>query len=175
MGDTTPPARLVGKQVSRADQDAYKQLATLAARGVGVVSAVQGRWDVAVTVTDFLSVSYDPPTMLVSLFSLSRIADAVTESGRFGLSLLADDQRHIADRLGAPGAPLVGLLDRVAHFRREPQAPALIDGALAWFELRVVATQDAATHVLVVGEVVATSATARWSARPLVRWRSEYQ
>jgi len=175
MSDATPPARLFGERPSSADQDAYKQLATLAARGVAVVSAVQGRWDVAVTVTDFLSVSYDPPTMLASLFSLSRIAEAVTDSGRFAISLLADDQQHIADRLGAPGAPLVGLLDRVPHVRREPGAPALIDGTLAWFELRVLTATEAATHVLVVGEVVATSTAARWSARPLVRWRSEYQ
>jgi len=170
-----PDARVLGEDSPRADQEAYKQLATLAARGVAVVSAVRGRWDVAATVTDFLSVSYDPPTMVVSLFSLSRIAEAVTASGRFAVSLLARDQRGIADRLGAPGAPLVGLLDQVPHTRREAGAPVVIDGALAWFELRVVATQDAATHVLVVGEVVATSATARWSARPLVRWRSEYE
>jgi len=168
-------ARILGEDSVRADQDAYKQLATLAARGVAVVTAVRGRWDVAATVTDFLSVSYDPPTMVVSLFSLSRIAEAVTASGRFAISLLARDQRGIADRLGAPGAPLVGLLDQVPHTRREPGAPIVVDGSLAWFELRVVATQDAATHVLIVGEVTATSAAARWGARPLVRWRSEYE
>jgi len=173
--DQPAPAHVFAQQPTRADEEAYKQLATLAARGVAIVSAVQRHWDVAVTVTDVLSVSYDPPTMLVSLFGLSRIADAVVDAGRFGLSLLAHDQRAIADRLGAPGAPLVGLLDQIPHSRREPEGPALIDGALAWFEVRVSGVHHAATHVLVVGEVVATSETARWNARPLVRWRSEYE
>ncbi|QAY61882.1 flavin reductase [Microbacterium protaetiae] len=175
MDDEAAPAHILAERPTRADEDAYKQLATLAAKSVAVVSAVQGRWDVAVTVTDFLSVSYDPPTMLVSLFSLSRIAEAVVASGRFALSVLAHDQRAIADRLGEPGAPLVGLLDQVPHRRREPGGPALVDGAIVWFDLHVAAVHTAATHLLVIGEVVATSATARWSARPLVRWRSDYQ
>lgn len=167
--------RAVSAPPTTADRESYKQLATLAARGVGVVSAVHGRWDVAVTVTDFLSVSYDPPTMLVSLFSLSRIAEAVTASGRFGLSLLAGNQQRIADLLGAPGAPLVGLLDHVPHSRTDAAGPALIDDAIAWFDLRVTAVHDAATHIVVIGDVVAMSAAARWSARPLVRWRSQYE
>jgi flavin reductase (DIM6/NTAB) family NADH-FMN oxidoreductase RutF len=69
----------------------------------------------------------------------------------------------------------VGLLDRLPHTRLEPGGPALIDDAIAWFDLRVVSVHPAATHLLIVGRVTATSATARWSARPLVRWRSEYE
>ncbi|GAA3761821.1 flavin reductase family protein [Microbacterium kribbense] len=159
---------------TQADADAYKLRSTLVAKGVGVVTAVAGRWDHAVTVTDFLSVSYDPPTIVVSLYELSRIADAVTDAGRFGLSLLATDQRRIADWLGEQGAPLPGLLDQVPHFRRQPGAPALIEGALAWFDLRVVAVHTAATHRLVVGEVTAMSESVPWALHPLVRWRSQY-
>lgn len=157
------------------DQDAYKLLSTQAAKGVAVVTAVQGAWDHAVTITDYLSVSYDPPTMLVSLYGLSRVAEAVQDAGRFGLSLLAADQQGVADWLGEQGAPLPGLLNQIPHLRREPGAPVLLADALACFELRVLAVHEAATHRLVVGEVAAMVQPARWDAGPLLRFRSQYR
>lgn len=157
-----------------AEQDAYKRLSVNAAKGVAVVTAVHRGWDVAVTVTDFLSVSYDPPTVLVSLYSLSRMAEALDETDRWGLSLLAAGQRGVADALGYEGNPLVGLLDHVPHFRRADGAPPLIDGALSWFELRTVAKHEVATHTLFVGEVTAMGRAAAATAGPLIRFRSGY-
>jgi flavin reductase (DIM6/NTAB) family NADH-FMN oxidoreductase RutF len=167
--------RVLAAVPTEADQDVYRALAANAAKGVGVVTARQGRWDVAVTITDHLSISYDPPTMLVSLYALSRIAEAVTQADRWALSLLPDSLRPTADWLGEQGSPLVGLLGQVPHFRRDADGPALIDGALAWFELRTTAVHEAATHVLVVGEVVAMGSAAEPGAEPLVRFRSEYR
>ncbi|WP_051191589.1 flavin reductase family protein [Microbacterium luticocti] len=173
--DDASIGRVLASTPTLGDQEAYKQVSSLAAKGVAAVTAHDGRWDHAVTVTDHLSVSYDPPTMLVSVYELSRVADAIVASGRFGVSLLTDRQRRIADWLGEPGAPLVGLLDQVPHLRRDPHGPALIEGALAWFDLRVHAVHRAATHLLVVGQVTAMSERMPWDARPLVRWRGRYQ
>ncbi|WP_223691377.1 flavin reductase family protein [Leifsonia poae] len=156
------------------DRRLYSALGANAAKGVAVVTAHHGVWDNAVTVTDYLSVSYDPPTLLVSLYSLSRMAETVAEAGRWGLSVLAADQGAVADALGEQGSPLVGLLGQIPHFRRDPDGPALIDGALAWFELRTANTVEAATHTLVVGEVVAMGTASSPLARPLIRFRSEY-
>ena len=52
-------------------------------------------------------------------------------------------------------------------------SPAIVSGALAWFELETTAVHEVATHTLVVGEV-------RWMGRggaggPLVRYESEYR
>ena len=104
-------------------QDFYKTLSGSVAKGVAVLSTVYRGRDYAATVTDFLSVSYDPPTMLASLYSLSRMAEALETQPRWALSLLADDQQWIAARLGETGTPLIGLLDNIPHFRREPGAP----------------------------------------------------
>ncbi|GAB2528640.1 flavin reductase family protein [Paramicrobacterium agarici] len=160
--------------LDRSVRDSYRMLSGRAAKGVAVVSTVVGRYDHATTVTDYLSVSYDPPTMLVSLYGLSRTAEAVDEAGRWALSLLASDQRTIADELGELGAPLRGLLARTPHWRRELGAPAIIDGCVAWFECRTTAVHDAATHTLVVGEVVAMGRSDDHDATPLVHYRSEY-
>lgn len=129
-----------------------------AAKGVAVLSARQGNYDVAVTVSDYLMVSWDPPTIAVSLYTLGRAADAVAQSGKFMLSLLSADQRAIAARLGQPSPPLHGLLNGVPHARRADHEPAIISGALAWFEVQVTQNTEAATHTLYIGEVTAAGA-----------------
>ncbi|WP_308467259.1 flavin reductase family protein [Rathayibacter soli] len=163
----------------QADQDAYKQLSTLVAKGTAIVSAVHRGWDNAATVTDYLSISYDPPTMVVSLYGLSRMAEALEGADRWALSILSSEQRAVADVLSEPGRPLDSLLSQIPHFRRADAAPPLIAGALGWFELRTIAMHEVATHILFVGEVVAmgrTEPTAQESAvrSPLVRFQSGY-
>lgn len=165
---------LVASPPTDADRDAYRSHTAATAKGVAIVTAVHGRWDHAVPVTDYLSVSYDPPTMLVSLYSLSRIAEAVEASGRWALSVLSAEQRDVAERLGEQGAPLDGLLGQTAHYRRAPGSPVLIAGAISWFELRTVSTHEAATHTLFVGEVTAMGRATGFGAAPLVRFQSGY-
>lgn len=162
------------EHIRRADQDRYKSLSGLVAKGVAVVSTVSGRYDYATTVTDFLSISYDPPSMLVSLYGLSRTTEAVEDSGRWALSVLAADQRVVAERLGEIGAPLRGLLDLTPHWRREEGGPAIIENCLVWFECRTTQVHEAGTHQLIVGDVVAMGRSLSHGASSLVRFRSGY-
>ena len=96
--------------VGSVDQDEYRRLSDLLAVGLAVASTRQGPHDVAVTVDSYLDLSYDPPTMLIALYGMSRAAEAVEEAGHFCLTLLAADQQALADRFGTPGAPLQGML-----------------------------------------------------------------
>ncbi|MEO9015554.1 MAG: flavin reductase, partial [Terrimesophilobacter sp.] len=77
--------------------------------------------------------------------------------------------------LSEPGAPLVALLDSVPHHRREASSPAIVSGALAWFELRTTAVQPAATHSLIVGEVEWMGRSAGSELGPLIRYESQYR
>ena len=120
------PAHLIDPAAPDAeDVGAYRLLAADIASGVAVVAARHRRRDVAATVTGFLDVSYDPPTMLVSLFEEGRICDAVESSGAWTLSVLRRDQEGTANWLASPGSPVEGLLDRVP-FRRAPGSGAAI-------------------------------------------------
>ncbi|HYI32754.1 MAG TPA: flavin reductase family protein [Glaciibacter sp.] len=156
------------------DQEFYKRLSGEVAKGVAILSTTHRGRDYAATVTDYLSVSFDPPTMLVSIYSLSRLAEAIESAGRWSLSVLSSAQAAVADGLGEPGAPLIGLLDQIPHSRRDASAPPIVDGALAWFELRTVDSFTAATHTIFVGEVAWLGRPAEHRARPLVRFRSSY-
>ncbi|MGP9537909.1 flavin reductase family protein [Brachybacterium sp. AOP43-C2-M15] len=159
---STPPA---------VDQDEYRRLSDLLAVGLAVVSTRRGSHDLAVTVDSYLDLSYDPPTMLVALYGMSRAAEAVEEAGHCCLTLLAADQHHLADRFGTPAAPLQGMLSGLAVTRTD-DGDAILPGALAHFGLRIDQAVDAATHRLLIGTVVEMG-EGRVDADPAVRFAGE--
>jgi flavin reductase (DIM6/NTAB) family NADH-FMN oxidoreductase RutF len=123
--------------------------------GVGVVST---RWrdaDHAATVSALMSVSLEPPIVLVSLHADSRIRDALDQVDGWAVSVLADDQAPIADWLASPGRPVIGQLARVPHHRAPESGAAWVDGAAAWLDCRTREIVPAGDHDLVLGDVVA--------------------
>ncbi|WP_417220002.1 flavin reductase family protein [Arthrobacter sp.] len=172
-----PGHRIDPGAVDQEDIDAYRLLAGDIAAGTAVVATRHHGHDIAATVTGFLDVSYDPPTMLVSLYADGRIAEAVEAAGTWTLSLLTGGQEGTANWLASPGNPVHGLLNQV-HFSRSPvSGSAVIDGAIAWFELRTTAVHPVATHLVVAGEVVAMGGTGDPHAEndPLVHFSREYR
>lgn len=156
--------------------DRYRELSADIASGVGVVSTrLRGR-DYAATVSGFLSVSYDPPTLLVSLYAEARIAEAVADAGSWALSLLPARLRGTANWLASPGSPLEGLLNQVDYGRAPETGAAVIEGSIAWFEVRTTSVTRAATHLLVVGEVLSMGrrAPADDESDPLVHFAGAY-
>ncbi|GAA2235707.1 flavin reductase family protein [Rarobacter faecitabidus] len=152
----------------------FRDVSNRLAKGVAVVTARHRGLDVARTVTDVIAVSWDPPTVLVSLYSLGRMAEAVEDADSWALSFLSASQRGIAQWLSEPGTPLIGLLDSVPHHRRAPEGPALIDGALAWVVARTSDSFEVATHVLTAGAVTWMGANAEAGAEPLIRQFGQY-
>lgn len=176
------PEPLAGHRIEPAspdedDIDAYRLLAGDIASATAVVATRHRGHDVAATVTGFLDVSYDPPTMLVSLYAEGRIAEAVEAAGAWTLSLLAGRHEGTANWLASAGNPVHGLLSQVP-FRRAPlSGAAVIDGAISWFELRTSAVHRIATHLVVAGEVVAMGGCDDLPAAndPLVHFSREYR
>ena len=155
------------------DQDEYRRLSDLLAVGAAVVTTRSGAHDVAVTVDSYLDVSYDPPTMLVALYGMSRAAEAVEDAGHFCLNLLAADQHHLADRFGTPASPLQGMLSGL-EVTRTADGDAILPGVLAHFAIRVQQAVDAATHSLLMGPVVEMGeGPAGATAGPALRFAGE--
>lgn len=182
MGSMETPGNLDAHRLgegppSDADIDLYRRLSSDIAAGVAVVSTVLRNRDYAATVSAFLSVSYDPPTLLVSLYAESRIGEAVAEAGTWALSLLSGEHQGTANWLASPGIPLHGMLAQVPYRRGPATGAAIIDGSLAYFELRTVSVHPAATHLLIVGEVLAMGSDASTSeaSDPLLHFGSEFR
>lgn len=165
--DPTAPAGSAGP----VDQDEYRRLSDLLAVGVAVASTRQGPHDLVVTVDSYLDLSYDPPTMLIALYGMSRAAEAVEEAGHVCLTLLAAEQQDLADRFGTPGAPLQGMLSGL-EVSRTGDGDAILPGGLAHFALRIDQAVDAATHRLLIGPVVEMG-EGRTDGEPAVRFAGE--
>lgn len=99
-----------------------------------------------------LSVSLDPPLMLVSLGEASRTRAAIEVSGSFAINVLPDSVG--GDDLCTTFAGRdPDKFHGVAHSTGRTGAPVLGD-AIGWFECELVSTQPAGDHVLLLGRVV---------------------
>jgi flavin reductase (DIM6/NTAB) family NADH-FMN oxidoreductase RutF len=121
------------------------------ATGVSVVTAHDAGEDAGLTVNALLSVALDPPSVLVSL---QREVDTlpVLRRGRgFGVSFLSAGQVELSRRFALAAPPAEKF--RGVDVHRGRSGVALLDGALAGLECRLVSESPAFDHVLVVGEV----------------------
>ncbi|BAD72040.1 MULTISPECIES: flavin reductase family protein [Thermus] len=136
------------------------------ATGVTVVSAYdEGGNPRGLTANAFMSVSLDPPLVLVSLDNRSRTKPVLERAGRYGVSVLAEEQRALSDHFA--GRPQEGL--EIA-FEERAGVP-LLKGALAQVAARVVAVYPGGDHTLFLGEVEYLS----WrEGRPLLYYAGRY-
>ncbi|BFV57824.1 flavin reductase family protein [Kitasatospora sp. CMC57] len=146
------------------------------ASGVALVTVhdPEDEEDAGMTATSFLSVSLEPPLVLVSVREDSRMDELLTRTDLWAVSLLGEAHRTIASRFAMKGRLSDRLLfaDTAHHPGPHTGAP-LIDGALATVECRTVQRIPAGDHVLLLGHVLAAEVTAP-GARPLLYHRGSY-
>ncbi|MET4003676.1 flavin reductase (DIM6/NTAB) family NADH-FMN oxidoreductase RutF [Arthrobacter sp. UYCu511] len=169
--------RVFPQQLTQDAIDEYRRLSAEQAGSVAIISTRLRNRDYAATVTAYLSVSYEPPTLLVSLYADSRIAQAVADAGSWALSLLTAEQKSQANWLASPGTPIEGLLNQIDFRRSQVTENAIIAGALAYFEVETTAIHEAATHLLVVGNVLSMGEDAPWNKEvsPLLHYGRDYR
>ena len=134
--------------------------------GVVVVSARLGEEYRGMTVSSLVSISIEPPLVLVGLEHEASTRVAVVETNAFNISLLTRAQEFIADRL-AGRAPAVDLRWRDIPHRLGANGIPLVEGSAAWLECRLVEVHAAGDHDICVGEVVTATAG---SGDPLILW-----
>lgn len=145
--------------------------------GVTIVTARDAEQDddVAMTATSFISVSLDPPLVLVSVGEGSRMYDLLQYQELWAVSVLAHDQRHLASRFAQRGRPSDRVLFADVPTHRGPHTGALVlDGALAALECRTEQRVPAGDHTLVVARVLAVSHPSP-ARTPLLYFRSRYR
>jgi flavin reductase (DIM6/NTAB) family NADH-FMN oxidoreductase RutF len=119
----------------------------LFATGITVVTTeVDG--DVhGMTANAFMSVSLDPPLLVISVGLKARLHDLLAQTGRYAVSILRHDQEDYSSHFA--GWPVEGLEVR---FERRDDYPVLPD-ALAYFVCKVVDAHPAGDHTLYIGQV----------------------
>jgi len=138
--------------------------------GISVVTARDGNRDAGLTVNAFLSVSLNPPSVLVSLTLDADTTPVIERVGFFAVNFLAADQRPLSERFARTIAPSEKFDGVPVH--RGVTGVALLDGTLGAVECRVASHVPSYDHILFVGEVV-RSERGR-DAPPLLFFRSAY-
>jgi flavin reductase (DIM6/NTAB) family NADH-FMN oxidoreductase RutF len=137
------------------------------ATGVTVVTAEHGGRTCGLTVNAFMTVSLEPPLVLVSVGTASRSLGCLEASARFGVSILSEEQESVARVFAGKDDDK---LARVAGRRGVTGVP-LVDGAIAWLECRTERRTPAGDHILFLAAVEALAARA---GRPLLFFRGRY-
>ncbi|MCR8574108.1 flavin reductase family protein [Streptomyces sp. Isolate_219] len=130
--------------------------------------------DAGMTATAFLSVSLDPPLVMVSVRNDSRMDDLLELQPDWAVSVLSGHQRQIAGRFAMKGRISDRLLfEDIPFVRGEASGAPLIGGALATLECRTEQRVVAGDHTLVIARVLATTIPNEDDG-PLTYFRGKY-
>jgi flavin reductase len=143
------------------------------ATGVTVVAARHGPLLAGMTANAIATISIDPPLLMASIARKAETHGAIIGSHAFAVSVLADDQRELADCFAQPttAAKLTRFCDAAWH-EAETGSP-ILEGALAYFDCRLTERHDGGDHAIFLGEIVA--AGYREDAAPLLWYGSGYR
>ena len=132
--------------------------------GVCVVTTLAGDEFKGLTASSLVSISLEPPLVVVGLERESATRRAVVETKAFNVSVLTRDQEFLADRFAgrAPAVDWRALSHRLGH-----NGIPLLDGCAAWLECRLVQSHEAGDHDICVGEVASAEIG---SGDPLILW-----
>jgi flavin reductase (DIM6/NTAB) family NADH-FMN oxidoreductase RutF len=141
------------------------------ATGVTVVAARHGPLLAGMTANAVASISIDPPLMMASIARKAETHGAIIGSHAFAISILADDQRALADCFARPttAEKLTGFCGAAWH-EAETGSPVL-EGALAFFDCRLTARHDGGDHTIFLGEVLSA---AEGEGEPLLYFNRGY-
>ena len=137
---------------------------------VSLVTARRGDERIGRTVTSMLSLSVNPPTILISIDIMSRLADLIAKTGGFSLAVLADDQVPVADAFAGHVAPEERF--NAGNWSQWPSGNPMLLGAVTALDCDVTGSIETGTHVLFAGAVIEAETTT--SRAPLLWQRHQY-
>jgi flavin reductase (DIM6/NTAB) family NADH-FMN oxidoreductase RutF len=150
------------------DPAAFRAVMTNHAASVAVLTVADGQSVRGVTLSSLISLSLDPPLVL---FALHRGSSMLTllDRGPFGLTILSESQRHVAEALARPNRPAVPpcWLDRAADRRH----PATIAAGAVRLTAALFGRWDAGDHLCIAARVLSAESSER---SPLLHFRRDY-
>ncbi|MEO3973833.1 flavin reductase family protein [Streptomyces sp. CAU 1734] len=135
------------------ESGAFRDAMRLWATGVAVVTTQSEQGPHGMTVNSLLSVSLDPPTVLISLKRGSRTEGAIQRTGRFTVNVLASGQQALAGRFARRRVPGAGEFAGVRHRPSPDGGGPELEGSAAVLACRTTRNVEVADHTLIVAEV----------------------
>lgn len=142
------------------------------AAGVSIVATEHEGERRGLLSTAVISVSIEPPILLVSVNRSASTHDALHASGRFCVNVLHEEDQEIAARFGSPHLRHLRFQDREWK-TLVTGAPALL-GALVSFDCEIVREIAIETHTLFLGRVL-EARSFRSEVEPLLYVDGDYR
>ena len=161
-----------GKHMTLNTHDFRRAMATFAT-GVTIITVdVEGEIQ-GMTANAFASVSLDPALILVCVDHSARTHAHLHAKKRFGINILAADQRKISEYYALPiSTHERAEIEAGARFERTRHGTPVLHGALAYLECRLNSTQEAGDHTIFIAEV---EDVVLGQGDPLLFFRSQYR
>jgi flavin reductase (DIM6/NTAB) family NADH-FMN oxidoreductase RutF len=151
-------------QDSFIDPDSFREAMARWPAGVAIVACRDGARPVATTVSAFISLSVDPPLVLIALGPNATVRPFLSVGAAFGISVLGLEQRRLASVFADPYpvGPDPFTADGV---------PTIVDAPAA-LECRVTEVRSGGDHAVLIAAV---TAAAFGQGEPLVRVNRTYR
>ncbi|RRR66418.1 MAG: flavin reductase [Candidatus Viridilinea halotolerans] len=149
------------------DDARFRQVMSLFASGVTVVTSAHEEHLSGLTVSSFTSLSLNPMLVLVCIDRQAASHTTITASGYYAINILAEGQEYLSRRFASSQAEKF----TPGTYTLSPHGLPLLNGALAHIECRVHAAFPGGDHTIFVGEVLAAACQ---EERPLLYYRSGY-
>jgi len=156
------------------DNTDYKDDFRLAMRGfagtVTIITARAGSVRSGVTATSVISVSMDPPSLLVSIHFESRLAHSIRDSGLFCVNVLTEQQEDYGQMFAGPikGEARFSGVD----WQVDPDGLPYLESAQSSMSCRVASEFQFGTHCMFAGEIIRVRRSD--NVRPLIYLDGEY-
>jgi len=140
--------------------------------GVTVITVETREGDVhGMTASSFCSVSLRPPLVLVCIDHLAETYLHVRERGKFGVSILREDQDALSEFFADPERNPDAARRLGIHYNHMKSGTPVVSDTLATLDCVVVQAHAAGDHTIFVAEVKEVSVA---EGRPLVYFRGRY-
>ena len=141
--------------------------------GVTVITVETGSGEVhGMTASSFCSVSLRPPLVLVCIDHLAETYLHLRERGRFGVSVLREEQEALSEFFADPERNPDAARRLDIRYRQMKSGMRVLANTLANLDCTVVQAHAAGDHTIFVGEVKEVSVA---GGSPLLYFRSRYR
>lgn len=145
---------------------AFRQTLGRFASGITVVTMQHENEVRGITVSAFLSVSLEPPLVLVSIDKKAHSHERIMNAEHYGVSILSEGQQPISNHFAGRAPDVTPEFDSLEGF-------PVIKGAVAQLVCKTVQQVDAGDHTLFIGQI--EGLTWQEDTKPLVYFHGSYQ
>jgi flavin reductase (DIM6/NTAB) family NADH-FMN oxidoreductase RutF len=145
---------------------AFRQTLGRFASGITVVTMQHNREVRGITVSAFLSVSLEPPLVLVSIDKKAHSHERMMATNHYGVSILSEGQQSLSNHFAGRDPSVIPEFETLNGF-------PVLKGAVAQLVCKTVQKVAAGDHTLFIGQIEHL----RWQeeAQPLVYFHGKYQ